>query len=192
MQIKRKGITLIVNEDYDYDDNPRERENLGKMVCFHRNYRLGDEHQFEDPDDFKEWLETNKNNVATYLPLYLLDHSGLAISIFDYHDRWDSGQVGYIYCTKDDVKKFGYEKLNKLELNAKLEHEVREYDSYLQGEKQYFYFNLTDEDDNCIDCVGGFELSNLTDMLKEMAEYVDDKYHFLFDTLAKRENENYL
>jgi len=38
-----------------YDDcaeNPRERDNLGTMVCWHRRYNLGDPHNYRDKDEF--------------------------------------------------------------------------------------------------------------------------------------------
>ena len=31
------------------------------------------------------------------LPLYLMDHSGLAMQTTSFNDPWDSGQVGWIY-----------------------------------------------------------------------------------------------
>ena len=44
------------------------------------------------------------------LPLYLYDHSGLAMSTESFsgrapHAEWDSGQVGWIYVSKEDVLK---------------------------------------------------------------------------------------
>ena len=46
------------------------------------------------------------------LPLYLLDHSGLAMNTSGFHDPWDSGQVGWIYVSKEAaLKEFGGEKM---------------------------------------------------------------------------------
>lgn len=45
-----------------------------------------------------------KDKVAI-LPLYLYDHSGLAMSTSDFGDRWDSGCVGFIYMDKDTAMK---------------------------------------------------------------------------------------
>lgn len=45
-----------------------------------------------------------KSKVAI-LPLYLYDHSGLAMSTSDFGDRWDSGCVGFIYMDKDTAMK---------------------------------------------------------------------------------------
>ena len=37
--------------------NPREEfDNFGVMVCWHRHYKLGDEHGFADPEDFRNAL----------------------------------------------------------------------------------------------------------------------------------------
>lgn len=40
-----------------------------------------------------------------FLPLFLCDHSGITMSVSEYGDRWDSGQVGWIYTTKEAVMK---------------------------------------------------------------------------------------
>lgn len=43
--------------------NPREDyDHLGNMVCWHRHYRLGDEHHYEDPGDFLQ--ELVKKNMS--------------------------------------------------------------------------------------------------------------------------------
>ena len=46
------------------------------------------------------------------LPLYLMDHSGLAMQTTSFNDPWDSGQVGWIYVSKEDaLKEFAGEKM---------------------------------------------------------------------------------
>lgn len=42
---------LIVERD-DYPDNPRNRHNVGTMVCFHSRYDLGDKHYYGSPAEF--------------------------------------------------------------------------------------------------------------------------------------------
>ncbi len=52
MVAKQKPYTLFIVDD-DYPENPREdRENAGKMVCWHKRYNLGDEHDYEEPIEF--------------------------------------------------------------------------------------------------------------------------------------------
>jgi len=96
---------IIISYD-DFDDNPRDmNENLGIMACFHRRYEIGDPtHRDENPLEFQEWVTTNKS-IAKYFPIYLYDHSGLTISTQPFNDRWDSGLLGYIYVTKERVRK---------------------------------------------------------------------------------------
>lgn len=43
--------TLVVYYD-DSPSSPREFDNLGTMVCFHRRYNLGDEHEYRSPEHF--------------------------------------------------------------------------------------------------------------------------------------------
>lgn len=77
------------------------------------------------------------------LPLYLYDHSGLAMSTESFvgkavHAEWDSGQVGWIYVSKEDVlKEFGGEKMTgalRKKAEDLLRNEVTQYDAYLRGE----------------------------------------------------------
>ena len=47
-----KPYTLFVVDD-DMPLNPRtDYDNLGKMVCWHSRYNLGDEHDYDEPRDF--------------------------------------------------------------------------------------------------------------------------------------------
>ena len=91
------------------------------------------------------------------LPLYLLDHSGLSISTHSFNDRWDSGHVGYIYCTKEKIIE-EYGKFNDYTIaKAKqvLETEVEFYDHYLKGDT--YCFSLYDiNDKEYIESCGGF------------------------------------
>ena len=44
-----KGYTIAI--DYDSDpSNPREWDNFGTMVCFHRRYALGDSFKLDIDD----------------------------------------------------------------------------------------------------------------------------------------------
>ena len=65
------------------------------------------------------------------------------------------------------------------------------YDEYLIGEP-YYYFCLRDEDDNIIDSITGFKSNKIDDFFNDMKEYVDEKYHFVFDALLKKQKENQL
>ncbi len=194
ISIKRKGLTLTVFED-DVED-PREYykdTNVTNMVCFHRKYKLGDEHNFANPQEFNEWYKKNKDKVACIMPLYLLDHSGLAISTHDFMDPWDSGQVGYIYILKETLKKHNMaDDIGSYDVcRTMIETEVEEYDRWLRGIPQYYAFDITDQDDETIECMGVFEFTSFKDMICEMKDRSEHKFDFLFNALLK-EQESYL
>lgn len=50
-QAKNEEYVLKVFND-DMAESPREWDNLGTMVCWHRSYNLGDENDYSEPRDF--------------------------------------------------------------------------------------------------------------------------------------------
>lgn len=77
-----KNVVLKIVADENPTD-PRDWDNVGKMVCWHKRYSLGDKHDFDDPDAFMEWWE-EKHPEGELLPLYLYDHSGITMSTAPY------------------------------------------------------------------------------------------------------------
>lgn len=81
------------------------------------------------------------------LPLYLLDHSGLHMCIGSGSHPpdsggWDSGQVGFIYTTKEEIRKwFNIKYVTKKYLNlaeVTLRYEIEIFDKYLTGDVYHF------------------------------------------------------
>jgi len=130
-----KTVKIIRSED---PCNPREDDDghQGKMICFHGRYRLGDKHDWSNPNDFHNSKEFRNALVA--LPLYLYDHSGITMKTTPFSCPWDSGQVGYIYATmKRYTELTGRKSINKVlkeRLRKELENEVKVYDQYLTGD----------------------------------------------------------
>lgn len=264
--------TLIIEPDSD-PLNPRvDYDNLGRMVCWHSRYRLGDEHSFADPEDFlrdlyrrsvndygkrlvaflksgkargsrleynrhtHEWelysrsywktilgnsepdwyleqsapksqlndggwffdnmldaltIDDLKELLAEYddvviLPLYLYDHSGLAMSTGSFvgraiHAEWDSGQVGYIYADRDMIQK-EYGKISPETVKCAetvLEGEVKDFDLYLHGECYGFrLFKDCDEEDAC----WGF-LGKIDDIKEDIRGYLPEQCAGLADQM---------
>lgn len=117
-----KGCTIRLEQDTDAE-SPREWDNVGTIVHWHRRYDFGErisdpnewvrslapeEEDVEEEDDMgKLWELAEKNHII--LPISLLDHSGLHIwvgsgSHWSDSAGWDSGQVGYIYCTMEQAR----------------------------------------------------------------------------------------
>jgi len=145
-EVKKKNLVLQILQE-ENPTNPREWCNLGRMVCGHNRYSLGDE-KAKNTDEYggwDEWLEGEiikpNNGDVIYLPLYLYDHSGLTMSTTPFSCPWDSGQVGWIYVTMEKAKyelSAPYQDFSKEDFETKvkeyLEGEVKEYDQYLTGD----------------------------------------------------------
>lgn len=190
---KAKGYLLTVERD-QYPKNPREEfDHAGTMVCWHRRYKLGDKHNFREPSDFVYELgyklglydddgeDPNTGAVLTaarqagwvILPLYLLDHSGLCISTGSFNDPWDSGQVGWIYISPENIIKEGW---TVEQATQHLKGEVKEYDYYLTGEVYGFKLEklsgicpccnqeiVPEEIDSCWGCFGPVKENGMLD-----------------------------
>lgn len=251
--------------------NPRtDYDNFGHMVCWHSRYNLGDEHHFDDPNDFlkdlvqrtvseyalfefvrsgkapttelkfdrsrngweissydsyfKKWyhgeffegsLEANKSEAKDslietmsnvelleiagqkniILPLNLYDHSGLSMSASSFvgrvqHAEWDSGQVGFIYATTDNIRaEYGNCSAESVEkAKALLKSEVETYDYYLSGQCYGFrLFENGEETDSCWGFLGDFKevLEEISTNLPESHRNLVEHLHEVSDTVTR-------
>jgi hypothetical protein len=153
----QKG-NYLVRTYYDNSPNcPRDDDNFGKMICFHNRYSLGDKHDYRS-DDYNGWDELKEQiekdyNVGVILPLYLYDHSGITMNTTGFSCGWDSGQVGWIFCTKEEmdsnwIELSGQDKEERSEVLLK--GEVETYDKYIMGEVYgYRVFKVETCDKGC-------------------------------------------
>lgn len=122
----------------------------------------------------------DRKNVI--LPLYLYDHSGITMSCdftYPYNDRWDGGQVGWIYASHNEIKD-EYGILNRDNIDKAenlLRSEVKNYDYYICGECYGF---IIEENGQEVDSVWGF-LGDLREIKEDMLSYVADEHKHLFD-----------
>lgn len=182
METKLNGYTLKIIPD-ENPLNPRtDCDHLGTMLCWHRRYSLGDSHPYDTPQDFAE--SAAAKDMFVCLPVYLLDHSGLYVSVNDFNDSWDSGQLGFIYCTKQDAQKwFNNTDVTEDEIKKELTAEVEEYNDYLNG--AWYGFLIEGLDGEVEDSCGGFRYDgSMKKLASEMKSYVSDKYSALFDKLV--------
>jgi hypothetical protein len=149
-------------------ESPREWDNLGHMVCWHRRTDLGDEQvrpgeHADSLKGFENWL-VQERKARVILPIYIYEHSGITITAryevyLRYPDKqWDAGQVGYIYVTADDIRKeYGVKRISqklKKKVAELLVCEVSAYDQYLTGD--VYGYVVKDETGEHIDSCWGF------------------------------------
>lgn len=190
MKTKLNGITLYVEPDHSPPHPRRDNEHLGTLLVWHRRYDLSDNCKYQTPNDFLESEESK--NIYVQLPVYLLDHSALYLSTTDFKDPWDSGRLGLIYCTKEQVKRwYGYI-ADEQTVMEQLRGEVALYDDYLNGSWYQFYIEgLNGEIEDS--CGGFFQDKDFKSLLNDMKEYVAEKHEPLFDNLIKQvEKHSYM
>ena len=91
-------------------NNERGTERYERMVNMVWSRKMTGDHP--DPRAVDDAMLRVISEKYVVMPLYLLDHSGLAMQTESFHDPWDSGQVGWVYVSKEDVlKEFGGEKM---------------------------------------------------------------------------------
>ena len=126
-----------------------------------RHYDL--ENSDRESDRAKADILYNKLKDRLYehmeiMPLYLYDHSGITMSTGRFSCPWDSGQVGIIYMTREQIlKQFGGKLLTKKKREQArdlMQAEVEEYDQYLTGD--VYGYVVTDPLGNDVDSCWGF------------------------------------
>jgi hypothetical protein len=158
--IQGDGVTLHIYQQDDAE-SPREWDNLGTMVCWHTRYSLGDvtvpKNDYANEQEVLLKACGNERDIL-YLPLYLYDHSGLTMHTTGFHCPWDSGQVGWIYVKREDVRKeYNVKRITdkiKEKVFEVLRSEVETYDQYLQGE--IYEYVLEGKNGEVLDSCGGF------------------------------------
>jgi len=189
------NYTITVANDSDVE-SPREWDNLGTMVYWHRGYTLGDVDglkEYSDPDMF--WYDlagiedtdsdldkaielANKRNVI--LPLYLYDHSGITMRTSSFSCQWDSGQVGWIYVSYERLRK----EYDRKRISAKqralaekyLTGEVETFDQFITNDVYGFNVERNDEDGDEVhidSCWGfyGYDDPYMVSVIKDAIQY---------------------
>jgi hypothetical protein len=127
-----------------------------------------------------EYFKDNNLEQAVVMPLHLIDHSGISMSASDFGDPWDSGQVGWIYAHKPEIRKWFMKKQVTKQLIEKtrecLKIEVDEYDHYLTG--GYWGYVIKKDGEEVDSCWGFYE-----DIHKTLKSELPSQYHTLIDEL---------
>ncbi len=147
------GFAIEIHQDDSGDCDPREFDNLGTLVCWHRRCGLG-HRNITSPGELAGIMPKN----AIKLPVYLYEHSGMTISLEPFDDPWDSGQVGWIFASRETVRK----EYSCTEITPEIREkvlsvfaaEIKTYDAYLRGE--VFGYVVKDPEGNDLDSCWGF------------------------------------
>lgn len=103
----RRPYLLRVSLD-DEAPNPREGyANLGSMVCWHRRYRLGDAHSYEDPGDFlQEFVKENVSDAELIRQTRAGEISGIRLGYVRRERLW--AVEGYYVVPNEWIRLHGF------------------------------------------------------------------------------------
>lgn len=136
------GYTIEILNDCSSVDNPRDWDNLGIMVLFHKRYSMPVETPL-DTNDYNSWDEVHNAITKMYgrsliIPVYMYDHSGISLNTTGFNCPWDSGQLGFIFVPYSRIREtYGCKRVTKKYLDRSrktLESEVEVYGYYINGD----------------------------------------------------------
>jgi hypothetical protein len=139
------------------DPNPRdprkEFSNAGIFWAWHKRYSIGDADEVTrygktfyksdfDPSKFNSFRDlTNaiygRHVPVALLPVYLKDHGDLTLSVYDFRDPWDSGQVGVIWFPREGLADLGYKRATDracAKARELLKAEIEVQNAYISGD----------------------------------------------------------
>jgi hypothetical protein len=140
--IDYKNHTIKICYD-EFSESPREWDNLGSIYAEHSKYNLCDKDITIDTSEINNWDDVKNQIIKEHgdciiLPIYLYKHSGISLNTTGFSCSWDSGQVGYIFVTKDKIRKeYRVKRIsNKLieKVKSVLISEVENYSNFINGE----------------------------------------------------------
>lgn len=203
--IKYKGYNIRILEDDDAD-NPRNWDNLGIIAYANREFLLGEEEIsnaigviFDNWNDLElawyaykykadeieeetaeELMELGKKAIKEYniisLPVYIYNHSGIAINTVGFRSAWDSNRTGFIYTDKNRMKMYMCDKADAKEISDELRNEIEIFDNYLAGDT--FVYKVSNKNGETVNIVGGYYGSDDIDIaIEDAKEDIDNDIH---------------
>jgi hypothetical protein len=158
-----KGHTIQIFYDEDPADPWRDWDNFGYMVLSHRRYTFPNDIGLKPQDvsslvDVIEYLET-EHDAKVILPIYMYEHGGIAVKVgHGFSDPWDSGQIGFIIATGDQIRKeYGVKRISRKVLEKVedlLRSEAKIWGAYVSGD--VYGYMVLDDDGEVLDSCWGF------------------------------------
>lgn len=153
--VKRGGFTAHIYYDTNSLDPRKDCDNLGKIV----SRKLTSDVNFEFSGDKERDIERLKQEfgATVILPIYMYSHGGETINTTGFSCPWDSGQVGWIFATTEDIcKEYNCKRVNpaiRRRVEQILGGEIENYDQHIRGE--VYRYVLFDKTGNEVDACWG-------------------------------------
>lgn len=195
---KLDGFTAEIVQDQSGDTcgDPRDADNLGKIVHWHQRYTIASDAERVDDDRFRSITHIERflgivEQAVCIVPLGMVDHSGVTFYAGSGSHAcdaggWDSGQVGFVYTTAERVRELCGEYPYKPRdfdgtadewLRKQLVSEIRALAAYAEG--NVFFHRITNPEGEEVDsCYGYLAVSGdgddgLDDLRSEVRSLLD-------------------
>lgn len=192
-----RRLRLVIEQD-QFSDDPRSWDNLGTMLCCHRDYQLGDCNSNRETEEQlseicrKYGKSDEEIDEMTFgeeirfildqpdicgMPLWLYNHSGISIST-GRRCPWDSSFIGLIFVEKDFylAQTCIKDEENWKEAAKKtLEGEIETYSDFLEG--NVYQWTLYEPTVVIRQTMDGKELSREIDEEGEMIDSMSGFYN---------------
>lgn len=156
--------------------HPRKEEgtSFGTILYTSSRYELGDERVSGEEID-----EKLKDPSVIALPVFAYIHGSVALNTTGFNDRFDSGQSGCIFVSKEDIRRIWKIKritaAQRASVEEMLRNEIKIYSQYLAGEV-YGYRIFDDQNEEIEACWGFYGMETAKqeaeEAMKQRAEYV--------------------
>lgn len=145
------NATLRIQIKYDQDvESPASWDNFGEIAyCSHREVLGTEDVSRERLDEISKGI---RDGSLIGMAVFAYIHSGATIATTPFSCQWDSGQSGFVYCTKEKaIKEFGKKIMTAAVMEKArrcLQGEVKTFDQYLTGDIYGFVLErvILDED----------------------------------------------
>ena len=183
-----RGYKIRIEQDTDCDCPLNDNgATLCRIAHWHRRYLIGgDRGENIRNQGVAEWQSEHEGKGFIVLPLAMIDHSGVSYWIGSKPSPsdsagWDSGQVGFVWCTWQEARKLLGGPLKTLRERAikAMTDEIKLYDWWQQG--MCAGWIVGNEDDDHIESCWGYlpdletgEFGYAISEAKEAIDYIMD------------------
>ena len=110
-----EGYAVEIFHDPDIVKSPHTW--CSSTLCIaHRRYNFGGEHLSGYAGSFAEAFAWHLAEQGLHerdiicLPIYMYEHGGIVLKCCTFNDRWDSGQVGFLYERRTEIGRHGIQR----------------------------------------------------------------------------------
>lgn len=152
-----RGHRVKILIDSDPLNPMKDWDTFSTILHWSAKYTLGREIERGMAEgDVRAFVENDLDEKPLLvIPLYMMEHGNVQLSLGDFRDKWDSGQVGWVVVTRESADAMGYGTLpdgqhteqQMKDIRSSVEREIQQYSSYLNGDVYQYIVTPSDEPD---------------------------------------------